>query len=368
MASQPGSTARLDVLQTFDFKGEDYQNLIQDSIVTAFQSGFWLNAIYQNLAGNVSAEPVIVTARDVVDNRLLMVLPLLRQSAFGRKIIQPADLGISDYNCVIGQTRDLERLAADPAVRAKMRELLKPFDLLLFRKQRPETFDVERFFDGTVRLKNSSAGHDLSMPDGFDVWRSENLSKSTHKGLARKRRNFCKEVGELSFRVAETSEEINSAFRFLREERGRKYPDDLLSRKAYFNFYLKAATDGAASGEAVTFIGEAGGRIMTVDFGLYRHGQHLMILGAFKGDEIYKRYSLGLQGILELMHTRCNLGIMHFDFTIGDEEYKESFGTKRVGLSTIAITNGIAGKFGLLVYRYSSQIKGLVKRLSPDVN
>ncbi|MEP3524649.1 MAG: GNAT family N-acetyltransferase [Hyphomicrobiales bacterium] len=356
------------VVSQFDFMSDDYKELFKQSNATIFQSPFWLDCLYRTLPDALNAEAVIVTVSDTKTGQLLMILPFVRQTKFGTKIMQPADLGITDYNTIIALPDVLVQLENQEGFDAQLKQALTPFDILLFRKQRPESFDISKLLSGMSRSANQNSAFEMEMVAPFEEWQRDTLSKSSRKGLARKRRNFDKEIGELTFKALTDAEEIKQAFVFLRDERGKRYPDDLLSKPAYFDFYLDVAINQAKSGKAVTYVGEANGQLITAEFGLYDEGRHIMLLGAYSSNEIYRKYSPGLQSIMDMMRTRKEQNIQFFDFSIGDEDYKESFGATYVPLYNMILTNGIKGLLAAYIYRDNAFIKKLIKKLSPNVH
>lgn len=361
-------TPEINVVSQFDFMSADYKQLFEQSNATIFQSPFWLDSFYHTLPDALNAEPVIVTVRDTKTEQLIMVMPFVRQTKFGTKIMQPADLGITDYNSIIVLPEVLDQMANQEEFGAQLKQALAPFDILLFRKQRPESFDISKLLNGITRTANQNSAFEMEMVAPFEEWQRETLSKQNRKGLARKRRNFDKEFGELTFNTLTDAEEIKQAFIFLRDERGKRYPDDLLSKPAYFDFYLDIAIKQAKRGKAVTYIGTANGQLITAEFGLYDEGRHIMLLGTYSSDEIYRKYSPGLQSIMDMMRTRKEQNIQFFDFSIGDEDYKGSFGAICVPLYNIILTNSIKGRLAAYIYRDNAFIKKLIKKLSPNVH
>ena len=366
MQESASQSFEINVFSSFDFKSEEYAVLFEKTEATAFQSPRWLDAFYEKLCPSLGIEPFIVVVRDGTGS-LQMVLPMVRKAVSFAKIIQPADLGITDYNHIIASREILEAASSDEAFKTLLLNALKPFDLLLFRKVRSDSFDVARLFDKATKINGDSAAHDLPMPMPFDEWKQATLSKSTRKGLDRKRRNIEKEVGPLIFKTLTDDSEIEAAFEMLRLERGKKYPGDLLSQRAYYEFYLKVAKEGAVSGDAVTIVGQIEDKTLTVDFGLHQNGRHLLLLGAFDSSEEFKKYSLGLQGILDVMKGRKEIGIDMFDFTTGDEGYKSSLHTTPVAMHHYILSNGVVGRIGQMAYQDNSFARKLVQRLLPNL-
>ena len=358
---------KINMVSQFDFLSDDYKTLFEQSNATIFQSPFWLDSLYRKLPEVLDAEAVIVTMHDETKQQLLMVMPFVRQTKFGVKIMQPADLGISDYNSIIVLPEALDALKNQKDLSAQLKQAIGPFDILLFRKQRPESTDISGILDGMAKFPNENSSFEMEMVTPFEEWQRETLSKSTRKGLARKRRNFDKDIGDLTFKTLYDPEEIKRAFSFLRRERAIRYPNDLLNKQAYFDFYLDVAINQAESGSAVAYVGQANGDIITVDFGLHIEGRHVMLLGTYASDDTYRKYSPGLQAIMDMMKTRKEQDIQFFDFSIGDEDYKESFGATTMSLYNVILANSLKGRLASYVYRNNSFLKTLIKKLSPNI-
>lgn len=362
----PAPSYEVEAYSSFDFLGDEYGTLFTSAKATAFQSPYWLHTFYETLCPAVDAEPLIITVREPGSGELVIVMPMVRKSVSFAKILQPADLGITDYNQPIVHPTLFEELVEDKELKSDLFDALHPFDLLLFRKVRSDSLDISRLFDGAVKIPGDSAAHDLPMHGTMDDWR-QTLSKSTRKGLGRKKRSVEKDIGPFTLRTLLDEKEIEAAFEMLRLERGKKYPDDLLSKQAYYDFYLKIAKEKAASGEAVTIVGEINGNMVTVDFGLCQNGRHMFILGALDSTDEFSKYSLGILAMVDIMESRKALGIEMFDYTTGDEDYKATFRTIPVPMHHYMVSNGPVGRLGQLAYQDNSVLRKVVQRLFPNL-
>src|SRR5436305_9876219 len=63
-------------------------------IATAFQNPHWLASWYEAFA---TAEPLIAVITDRVNQRPIALIPLIRRTSFGIRIIEFADLNVTDY-------------------------------------------------------------------------------------------------------------------------------------------------------------------------------------------------------------------------------------------------------------------------------
>lgn len=356
VASEPG----------FDFLAEEYHWLYTQSCATAFQSPEWLHAFYKTLAPALGAEAIITTLRHCKTRELKAVLPFVRQQSMGAKIVQPADLGVSDYNQLVASQNTLQSAAENPVMAAQIVEQLKPFDALIMRKQRSDGHCISNLFKKAVLSPNENSAYDVKVERDFETWFATGVSKNFRSCLRRKQRKFVKDHGELTPELVTSSDEIDAAFDFMRQSREGRFTDDLFCRDEYFSFYRAFADLTAETGKSFTFVCRANGRIVSAEFGLLDQGTCLMVHGAF--DPEFLKYSLGNVSLINLIKHLRSIGLNHFDFTIGDHDYKQRFKARETTLTNAVLSNSPLGKLVGLTYRNGGGIKRLLARLSPHVN
>src|SRR5262245_33093020 len=134
LAINPGSLqldCMIAVEEDFDFLGAEYRSFFNLQRGTVFQSPLWISFIHRRLAPEVSARQYTITFRRQQDGILLAVLPAVVQRAGMLNVLQPADFGVCDYNCIVADRAVLEALASDPAVRSRFNDLLRTADVFL---------------------------------------------------------------------------------------------------------------------------------------------------------------------------------------------------------------------------------------------
>lgn len=353
---------QVDYHSEFDFLGAEFVELYKNSNATVFQHPYWLHQMYCALIPKVGVTPIIVTVRDRQSGALKLVLPLVRNNYAGLSCVEPADLGICDYNAVIA-SKDLEdAFFADDGLRENIMKGLRPVNLIFFRKMRGNCDVVGHVIgDGQVGdMENSAHGVELTAP--YDEWKSKTLSSSFRKELRRKHKKL-REFGEVSFEILTDETEIRLAMDLMREQRGLRYEDDLFQQSAYFEFYSDIAVAGAQNGLAQTAILKAGHEIVAVEFGLIHDHCYHFILG---GLDTYK-FGKASPGILVLdfvLQHRVEQGDTHADFTIGDEAYKARFGTTPTQLKHISQAETVMGAVALEAYKRGGVVKKVAKTIA----
>ncbi len=357
----------IDCVSTYDFLSEEYQALFYACEATVFQSPYFLNEFYSSLVPALEIEPYIILVREKTTKALVLVMPFVKQKRLGIKIVQPADLGVADYNCIIGRSSDLEKITAS-SFKKEIKKYLGAFDVMFYRKQRPETFDINNLFSGGTRGKNINSACHVLIEEEFDAWQKNALSKNFKKGLARKMRGLERDFGAVNFKALSNSDEIEKAFDFLRKERAKRYENDLLQTEAYFNFYKKLAFKGVNEGNVVVFVGQNGKEILSVEVAFNSQKTIHFILATFNTNPDYKRYSLGLQSILQLIKHQKDQGTKVFDFALGDEDYKQFFGAQITPMENTIIANSLIGILASKIYMNDGFLKKTLKKLAPNLS
>ncbi|CTQ65703.1 GNAT family N-acetyltransferase [Roseibium alexandrii] len=356
---------RIEACNTYDFLSEEYSTLFKGSNATAFQSPLWLHEFYHTLVPGHGAEPLIIKISSKGSDHPDAILPLVRETHFGIRIVQPADLGVADYNAIVGSEEKLTALANNPSVAEGILSAIQPYHLILFRKQRPCAFDVAKLLPGANRTPNTSCSYEVDAGAGYDNWFTTSVSKNMRKGLKRKTNGFEKTHGKLEFAELCDERSIVDAFQLMRELREARYEANLFSRPEVFEFYQNIAVKGQRHGIASTFVSKFEDRILSIDFGVRHKSRFLFLLGAFYEEQDFQRYSLGLLGLNELIRREAEAGHTIFDFTIGDEPYKLSFGAEQIPLTNITVTSGPIGRLAFTAYQSRGPFRRTLKKLMP---
>lgn len=351
----------------FDFLSQDYADLFAHSAATPFQHPIWLDRFYSRLAPSLGAAPLIVVVRARSDGRPVLLLPLVRRRLAGvLRAVEFADLRVADYACPVCDPRTLERVLADPVACGRIRNLLKPFDLLRIKNLRHGGPGVERLLGTPPRSAMTVSAHAVPLAAPYDVWRSESIPASYLRELDKKMRQLNR-LGEVRFTCASAPDAIAAAFQRMQEFRGRRFAgkgDDLLQNEAYFEFYKEVAIAGRDT-LARTYTLTMDGRPIAGVFGLSHRGGLLVILSGFDLAG-YKNRSIGALTFLAVAEHAIARGDTELDFTIGDEPYKRLFGTKPTPLWMVSATGNPAGSLAAFAIARLPRAKAMAKRLLRD--
>ena len=345
---KPAEMLEVRSARSFDFGSREYRDLFSRSNVTPFQHPIWLDRVYARLAPSAKMEPVVATVRVRSTGRLVAVLPLMRLRQYGLTVLTFADPKVSDYvepifDPEIISTADCKALAKS------IREALPRFDLWRISKLRADSRCSSALLAAEARTSPMSMGsHAVNLYQPVDNWREENIDRTTLNAIDLNCRRL-RRKGKVELRVIRTSEDIHDAFAAMRGYREprfrRREGEDLLQNPAYFEFYREVATVGVES-LSRTYVLTFDGRPIGVCFGLAYRTQFLNLLTGFDGTN-FKNYSIGLLLIDGMLRDCIERGERLYDFTVGDEAYKEKFGTLKKPLLEGWVPGSLAGSIAL---------------------
>jgi CelD/BcsL family acetyltransferase involved in cellulose biosynthesis len=348
---------------SFDFLSTEYAALFDRSAATPFQHPIWLDRLYRRLAPSLTAVPLVITVRARSDGRLAMLLPLLRSRYGWIRLIEFADLQVSDYVAPVCDVETFASVLRDQQTCVAIREALRPFDVLRIQKLPERALPLGELFGIRSTVSMDVNAHHTALRGPFSTWRADTISQSYRKELDKKRRELHRK-GNLKFVCAEDRSSITAVFESMRGYRRARFreADDLLQKPAYFDFYLDVAGSGAETGLSRLYALLLDGEPIAGVWGLAHRESFLILLGGFDLTR-FKNKSLGAIMFEEIARDCIARGDTVLDFTIGDEPYKRSFGAKPVAMSLISCTGSPIGAFAHFVAGRAPWTMKLAKRL-----
>lgn len=353
---------QISVENSFDFLSPEYADLFSRSDATVFQHPFWLDRLYARLVPYRNAKPLVITVRSAADAELLMVIPLVRRKQGGIKLVEFADLQVSDYVAPIGSSVSLQRILNDQAACKAIREKLAPYDLLRLQKLTDGSVGLEPLFGAKPRALMPMSSYPVPLLHSYEQWRADYMDRSYRKELDKKRRQLDRK-GTVRFQCCNDLKMIETAFGAMREFRRLRFSDqDLLQQEAYFEFYFEIAIQGSAMGLARTYVLSVDDRPVAAVLGLSHKHELLVILGGF--DLVgFKKQSIGSIAFQEVARDCIAKGDICLDFTIGDEPYKRLFGAKPASMWAITAPGSHLGMAAGFLLKQLPWIKAVSKRL-----
>jgi CelD/BcsL family acetyltransferase involved in cellulose biosynthesis len=304
---------------------------------TSFQHSHWLDTWYRAFD---TVAPLIALISDTVTQRDVALVPLICRSHHGVRLVEFADLGVSDYNAPIlacGAPRDSARLhAIGRALLAALRRLPDRPDLIRLKKMpaeirgRPNPL-VASGWNGSSSLN----GNLVEVGDDFAIY-SASIKKMQ---LPRCWRVFTRHPGA-RFRIATT---VDEALRFIEvldiQQRDRMKQLGLrfvLDDIRHAKFYRDVVSRGVVEGYAVVSALICDDGIVATTMGL-RRGTNYSLLRTSNAGGQWSNCSPGLLCVERTMAVLHDQGVRHFDLSIGNYDYKRRFGAKPLPLTDVSI-------------------------------
>ncbi|CAN7406182.1 GNAT family N-acetyltransferase [Rhizobium sp. LjRoot30] len=338
---------RLERLEGFDFTGEPYGKLFGESGATVFQHPVWLQAIYDHLLHDAKARPLIICGYDG-GGQLQFLLPLVVRTVSGLSVIEPADLGVSDYNAPVVRRDNRRSLRRMDELKERIAALLPDHDILRIRHIRKR--DISQwalFFPANFRQHDFTA-HSTPLGGDHQSWRAGAMTTSFRRYLDRKKRRLFRS-GDVQLKEIADRTDIRQALVGLAEVRRGRFKNDPLNRQAVRDFYSTVACNGADAGLSHTSMMTCDGAPIGRIFGLTHAGRyHMLLIGC--DYENYGRHSPGFVFLDSLIEKRIAAEDKVFDFTIGDEPYKREFGTIPTTIYMIERPRSVPGKLAVLTH------------------
>lgn len=331
----------------FPFDSVEYADLHRRAGSPPFQHGAWLSELYDVLAPRRRARKVVVTVRDAHDGRLVLVLPLVGLRRGMLRVLEYANLGVSDYAVPVVDPRDVADLLGDQALVRQIRESLGPFDLLQIAHvpDVPDTFLA--LLAGARASRHSYSAHTVDLAATVELWRSS-LDPSFARHLERKFKRL-RPRGEHRLRLVDDPSELESLMRRMQRFRAARFAErggmDLVQDPDCFAFYVAAIRRSLTAGLGRLAAFEVAGEPAAVVFDLVDESTELFVLVGYDFERL-RNASLGLLVVTELAGAAIVRNLRHFDLTVGDEAYKADFGARPRPLYEVRVCRTPLGSAG----------------------
>jgi CelD/BcsL family acetyltransferase involved in cellulose biosynthesis len=305
---------------------------------TPFQNWQWLEAWYGAFASVDNVEPLIAIVSNAATGEPAVLLPLIRRTHNGIRIVEPADLDLTDYNApLLGPAAPRDARAARAMwkdLRKALRALPGGADLIRLRKMPDESGGRPNplaLLDGAGPC--SLNGNLVTTGEDFDAWRFT-LERTVRKELERSWRVFTRDPAA-AFRIVTDKDEALRVLSTMETQQGDRMQhlglNFVLNDETYAAFYRNLVEANVANGYAVLSALTVGDEVVATLLGI-RQGAHYVMVRISNAGEKWSNCSPGRLIIERTMAALHKDGIRQFDFSIGNYAYKRRFGVERIAL------------------------------------
>ncbi len=299
---------------------------------TPCQDPQWLDAWYGAFANADRIEPLIAIISDAVTSEPMALLPLIRRIQHGIRVVEFADLELTDYNAPVlaaAAPRDAESargLWRD--LQAALRRMPGGADLIRLRKM-PVDLDGRpnplALLDGASRCVFN--GNIVTTGDDFDVYR-HSLKRTVRKQLERSWRVFTRDPAA-AFQIVSGRDDAIAMLSTMETQQGARMQhlglNFILNGESCAAFYRNLVGAGVGTGYAVLSTLTVGDEVVATLLGI-RSGSRYVMVRISNAGEKWSNCSPGRLIIERTMAALHQDGVRQFDFSIGNYAYKRRLG------------------------------------------
>jgi CelD/BcsL family acetyltransferase involved in cellulose biosynthesis len=304
---------------------------------TAFQDGYWLEAWYQAFD---DVAPLIAVICDAATGKEIAIVPMISHVRRGIRIVEFADLGVSDNNApIVAPDAALDAAAANAigtALVEALRALPDRFDLLRLRKMPVQVGGKPNPLVTLGRIGSCSLnGNLVLMGDDYGAYQAS----IKRMQMPRCWRVFDRHQGarfEIATDVAR-ARELLDVMDVQQQARMQKLGSPfVLNDETHARFYRDVVRQGLDEGYAVVSALVCDEGVIGTSFGIRQGATYYLLRISHAGDS-WSSCSPGLLIIERTMAALHAKGVRRFDLSIGNQDYKRRFGAERVPLTDVSI-------------------------------
>ncbi|MDA9442910.1 cellulose biosynthesis protein CelD [Bradyrhizobium sp. CCBAU 51745] len=304
---------------------------------TAFQHGYWLGAWYEAFEG---VAPLIAVITDAATAKDIAVVPMFSHFRRGIRIVEFADLGVSDNNApIVAGDANFDAAGAEAISAALvdgLRALPDRFDLLRFKKMPSYVGAKPNPLVSLGRSGSCSLNANLVLT-GDDY--ADYQASIKRMQMPRCWRVFNRHAGA-RFEIATDvvrAQQLLDVIDIQQQERmqqiGLRF---VLNDAAHSRFYRDVARRGVAEGYAVISALVCDEGIVATAFGV-RYGATFYLLRIGNAGKRWANCSPGLLVTERTMAALHAQGVRRFDLSIGNHDYKRRFGAEPLPLTDVTV-------------------------------
>jgi CelD/BcsL family acetyltransferase involved in cellulose biosynthesis len=306
---------------------------------TVFQSFDWLSTWQRHIGNLKGTTPAIVTGRGE-SGELLFLFPLGIAAAGWARRLTWLGAELCDYNGPLLAPEFSRRVDA-PRFARLWRDVLealrsKPgmrFDVVDLDKMQPTVGPQSNPFIGLGVLPNPNGAYLTRLSGDWEQFYAAKRSSSTRRRDRTKRKRLA-EFGEVRL-VNPAGVDIAATLATLIEQKSKALAamgvNSIFTPPGHRAFYDAIATEPALRDLVHISRLDVGATPAAINLGLVFRGSYYHILASYDGGEV-SRFGPGAAHMHELLRYAIEHGCTVFDFTIGDERYKQEWCDTRLTL------------------------------------
>ncbi len=316
---------------------------------TPFQSTGWLDAWYASLGDQTGVAAVPVACFESDGGQPIAAFPLILRNDGHLRIIEFADLGVTDYNAPLLLAPDAYSEMCPMEMIGALRPALPAADILRLVKMPARIGRVTNPLAHMAQARPGILSANAVRIDGsWEDYRRKTLDRKFRKEMERSWRVFERDGVDARF---EPVGDLGLALRILAkmETLQETRINDLglpfiLNQPQYAAFFKELLAGGLAEGDVVLTALRSGEDDLAAALIGIRAGESYAMVRLAQDLNNWSQCSPGKLIIDRTMHWLHGEGLRHFDFTTGNYTYKNSFKVEREPLFDASVPLSIRGR------------------------
>ena len=314
-----------------------------DGQETAFQHPLWFDAWYCAFK-NVS--PLIAIVGDAATGRKVALLPLIRRVRHGVRVVEFADLNVTDYNAPVlrpGVAFDMtEARAIAKALVAELRKVSGGVDLVRLRKMPDKIAGGINPLALLGREGSSSLnGNIIETGDDFEAYQTS----IKRIQMPRYWRVFSRNLGAACRMIGSVDEALQAVDVMDAQQQTRMQKlglEFVLNDAIHGGFYRDLVRRGVPDGYVVVSTLTCDEAVVATMLGI-RHRDYFAVLRISNAGARWSHCSPSKLVVERTMAALHEQGVRRFDFSVGNYAFKRRFGATQIPLTDASIALGWRG-------------------------
>ena len=319
----------------------EWRRFEQTADCTAFQTFDWLDAWQRHVGRRTGVRPVIVIGA-FAGGETAFILPLAISKKHGARRLSWLGQEQCDYNAPLLAPYFLQRVSPDrflavwQELRGRMQRDPKfRHDWVELEKMPQTVGDQVNPFSLLPVTANASGAHLTQLGDNWEKFYYAKRSSATRRRDRAKRRHMS-EFGTVRFVTAAGADDARRTLDLLMEQKHRGFArrgiPDIFARPGLREFFHDLASNPELRDRFHISRVEIGDTCVAANFAIVLGDCYYHVLASYDNDTPAAHYGPGALHLRELLAHAIKLGLRRFDFTIGDEPYKNEWSDTSVTL------------------------------------
>lgn len=341
-----------------------WRSIEADNCGYAFQNYDWLYNWYQ-WVGKKRQGSVCIAVISNAEQQPLYLFPFWIIKKHGLKELQWLGGEVTDYMAPLpSKAANLSSNEEFSAIWTALLQALPNFDYYQLVKQ-PELIHQHPNPMLSQGAQEYAESYAAELKDSWSLYYESQVKKRIRADSRRQRKRL-EEIAPLRFVIARTAEQVEQLTKAMITQKRRRYAEmgvtDIFDDEGYHTFFQTLGSSHGETGIVHLCALYCGETIIATHWGIAVQPRFYFLMPTYEGGD-WKRFSAGRILLEELIQWCFNNQYEVFDFSLGDEAYKQEWCNLKMPLYE---TTGAGSLKGALWVSAQTNIRAIIKH--PRIN